>query len=153
MEREWSGNPKRVSHADRPEIERLIRDGETFTTTLARGGCSEKSIQRYLRATGGLQSRSKERSARYLSLADREELSRGLIAGESMRALAVRLERAPSTISREIALNGGRDQYRAWKADILALERGRRPKPAKLLLNERLRCEAPLSRSGCRRSR
>ena len=123
MERKWTGDAKRMSKVDQARIERLRRAGETFVVIAETVGCSEKSIQRYLRATGGLQSRSKERSARYLSLADREELSRGLIAGESMRAIAVRLERAPSTISREIALNGGGDLYRAWKADNLALER------------------------------
>jgi IS30 family transposase len=141
MEREWSGNVRRLSQADRAKIERLVRGGETFATTAEAVGCSEKSIQRYLRATGGLRSRLKERSARYLSAANREELSRGLMAGDTMRGIAERLKRAPSTISREVALNGGRDEYRAWKADIAALERGRRPKPAKLLLHAKLRCE------------
>jgi len=141
MEREWTGNAKRVSHADRAEIERLIRDGETFATTAARVGCSEKSIQRYLASIGGLQSRGKPRSARYLSRAEREEMSRDLGCGESVRTIAARLGRAPSTISREVARNGSRDDYRAWRADRAALERGRRPKPAKLLLNARLRCE------------
>ncbi len=67
MEREWTGNPKRLSHADQAEIERLIRDGETFETTAAKVGCSEKSIQRYLASIGGLQSRGKPRSSRLLS--------------------------------------------------------------------------------------
>ena len=140
MEREWSGNPKRVSHADRAEIERLIRDGETFATTAAKAGCSEKSIQRYLASIGGLQSRGRPRSPLRLSREEREEVSRGLRCGESVRAIAARLSRAPSTISREVALNGSRDGYRAWRADTAALERGRRPKPAKLYLNARLRC-------------
>ena len=141
MEREWTGNPKRLSHADQAEIERLIRDGETFETTAAKVGCSEKSVQRYLASIGGLQSRGKPRSSRLLSREEREEVSRHLLGGESMRAIAARLGRAPSTISREVALNGSRDDYRAWRADRAALERGRRPKPAKLLLNARLRCE------------
>jgi transposase, IS30 family len=141
MERKWTGDARRLSNVDRARIEQLTQAGETFPVIAETVGCSEKSIQRYLRLTGGLRSRLKERSARYLSLADREELSRGLIAGDSLRGIADRLERAPSTISREVALNGGRDEYRAWKADIAALERGRRPKPAKLLLHARLRCE------------
>jgi IS30 family transposase len=141
MERKWTGDARRLSNVDQARIEQLNRGGETFAVIAETVGCSEKSIQRYLKATGGLQSRLKERSARYLSLADREELSRGLIAGDSMRGIAGRLERAPSTISREVALNGGGDEYRAWKADVLALERGRRPKPAKLVLHARLRCE------------
>lgn len=141
MEREWTGNPKRLSHADKAKIERLIRDGETFPATAAKVGCSEKSIQRYLASIGGLQSRGKPRSSRLLSREEREEVSRHLLGGESMRAIAARLERAPSRISREVASNGGRDAYRAWRADRGALERGRRPKPAKLQLNARLRCE------------
>lgn len=141
MEREWTGNARRLSRADRAEIERLIRDGETFATTAALVGCSEKSIQRFLASIGGLQSRGRPRTARYLSREEREEVSRGLRGGESARAIAARLGRAPSTISREVARNGSRDGYRAWRADRAALERGRRPKPAKLMLNERLRCE------------
>lgn len=141
MEREWTGNARRLSHADRAEIERLIRDGETFASTAAKVGCSEKSIQRYLATIGGLQSRGRPRSPLRLSREEREEVSRGLRCGESRRAIAARLGRAPSTISREVALNGSRDDYRAWSADRAALERGRRPKPAKLLLDERLRCE------------
>ena len=141
MEREWTGNARRLSHADRAEIERLIRDGETFASTAAKVGCSEKSIQRYLASIGGLQSRGRPRSPLRLSREEREEVSRNLRVGESLRAIAARLGRAPSTISREVAWNGSRDDYRAWSADKAALERGRRPKPAKLLLDERLRCE------------
>lgn len=110
MEREWTGNARRLSHADQAEIERLIRDGETFAETASRVGCSEKSIQRYLASIGGLQSRGRPRSPRQLSREEREEISRRLPGGESMRAIAARLERAPSTISREVASNGGRDE-------------------------------------------
>jgi hypothetical protein len=76
MERDWSGNARRLSHADRSEIERLIWGGETFETAAAAVGCSTKSIQRFLALTGGLKRRVKERSALRLSLADREEISR-----------------------------------------------------------------------------
>ena len=124
MERVWTGDPRRLSRVDRLRIERLTRAGETFATTAAMVGCSVKSIQRYLALSGGLKSRAEEeRSALRLSLADREELSRGLVAGDSMRAIAVRLKRSPSTISREVAWNGRRDDYRAWSADSAALER------------------------------
>ena len=140
MEREWSGNPRRLSHADRAEIDRLHRGGETFATIAAKVGCSEKSIQRFVAATGGMKSRGRPRSPLRLSREEREEISRSLRCGESRRAIAARLGRAPSTISREVALNGSREEYRAWRADTSALERGRRPKPAKLYLDERLRC-------------
>ena len=137
MEREWSGNARRLSHADRQEIERRIRAGETFETTAAAVGCSTKSIQRFLALTGGIKQRSKERSPLRVSLSEREEISLGLTSGESLRAIARRLGRAPSTISREVAWSG-RNCYRAWRADAEALERGRRPKPAKLSLDSRL---------------
>jgi transposase, IS30 family len=138
MEREWTGNSKRLSQADRSEIERLIWSGETFESAAAAVGCSTKSIQRFMALTGGLKRRVKERSALRLSLADREELSRGLVAGDSLRTIATRLGRAPSTISREVAWNGSREDYRAWRADHEAMERGRRPKPAKLAVDSRL---------------
>ncbi len=77
----------------------------------------------------------------HLSLEDRRKIARWLDARMPVLAIAARLGRAPSTISREVARNGSRDGYRAWRADRAALESGRRPKPAKLMLNERLRCE------------
>ncbi|MFG2217654.1 MULTISPECIES: transposase [unclassified Streptomyces] len=70
---------------------------------------------------------------------EREEMSRGIAAGESARQLAKRLGRSPSTVSREIARNGGRDRYRAASADAAAYERGRRPKQAKLAQRPALR--------------
>jgi len=138
MERQWTGNARRLSHADRAEIERLIWSGETFATAAAAVGCSTKSIQRFIALTGGVKRRLKERSPLRLSLADREELSRGLVAGDSLRTIATRLGRAPSTISREVAWNGRRADYRAWRADSEAVRRGRRPKPSKLAVNSRL---------------
>lgn len=67
-----------------------------------------------------------------LTLADREEISLGLRGGESFTAIAVRLGKAASTVSREVAANGGRDDYRAWRAHQRARARARRPKPFKL---------------------
>ena len=140
MEREWSGNARRLSRADRLEIERLIWGGETFATAAAAVGCSTKSIQRFMALTGGLKPR-RQRSPRRLSVSDREELSRGLVAGDSLRSIAGRLRRAPSTISREVAWSGTRGKYRAWRAEEEAAERARRPKPEKLAVNVGLRRE------------
>jgi len=137
MERQWTGNARRLSRADRSQIERLIWGGETFAAAAAVVGCSTKSIQRFVALTGGVKRRVKERSALRLSLADREEVSRGLLAGESLRRIATRLERAPSTISREVAWSG-RHGYRGWRADSEAIRRGQRPKAAKLAVNSRL---------------
>ena len=138
MEREWSGNARRLSRTDRSEIERHIRAGETFETVAAAVGCSTKSIQRYLALTGGIKSRCKERSPLRLSLGEREEISLGLTGGESMRAIARRLGRAPSTVSREVAWSGSPSRYRAWRAEAAAVERSRRPKPGKLAVDSRL---------------
>lgn len=138
MERDWSGNARRLSQADRATIERLIWGGATFEAAATAVGCSTKSIQRFLALTGGLKSRLKVRSPLRLSLAEREELSRGLVAGHSLRAIAKGLGRAASTVSRDVAWSGSRDRYRAWRADRGAIERGRRPKPAKLALHPRL---------------
>jgi len=67
-----------------------------------------------------------------LTLADREEIILGLRAGESFTVIAARLGKAVSTVSREVAANGGRDQYRAWRAHARAREQARRPKTPKL---------------------
>ena len=79
-----------------------------------------------------------KRSPLRLSLAEREEISRGVAAGESMRSVARRLGRSPSTVSREISTNGGIGRYRAVVADRAALRRARRPKLAKLATQSEL---------------
>ena len=82
--------------------------------------------------------RWKDRSPSRLSLAEREEISRGVTAGDSLRQIAAGLRRSPSTISRELAANGGRHRYRAWRADEQACERARRPKPTVFQRNPQL---------------
>lgn len=96
------------------------------------------SVFGVLRLFGGYEPASRSRSANHLSLAEREEISRGLSAGLSMRTIAQQLDRSPSTISREIARNGGCRQYRASIADEKAWERARRPKLCHLAQNVRL---------------
>src|SRR4029077_6893920 len=92
--------------------------------------------------------RESVRPALRLSLSEREEISRGLVVGESLRAIARQLGRAPSTISREVAANGGRRCYRACRADKAAVRRLCRPKVSKLARCPRLRAvvEAKLER-------
>ncbi len=80
-----------------------------------------------------------KRSPLRLSFAEREEISRGLAGRESLRSIAGRLGRAPSTISREVNGNDGARRYRAVRADGSALRRMRRPKPSKLAQSDRLR--------------
>lgn len=91
------------------------------------------SIRGILAETGGFRPAQRVRSSSALSLAEREEISRAMVAGESIRSTAARLGRAPSTISREIKRNGGGEGYRANQADEAAWERARRPKRCKLI--------------------
>ncbi len=102
-------------------------------------GRERSSIHRMVAITGGYPPADRRRSPRVLSLAEREEISRGLAAGASLRTLASRSGRAPSTISREIARHGGRHGYRAIAADERAWQRARRPKPCKLARSPELR--------------
>ena len=139
--RRRANHGRRLSHEDHVEIQRRVSEGETFASAAAAVGCSTKSIQRFMARTGGMLPRSRARSPLRLSLADREELSRGLMAGESLRQIAARLGRAASTISREVAWNGHRDTYRAWRAEKTAARRARRPKREKLATHPRLCCE------------
>lgn len=96
------------------------------------------SIQRIFSETGGIRPLERRRSARSLSMSEREEISRGLIAGRSMRSIAGALGRAPSTVSREIQRNRGRRHYRAHVADAAAWDRAQRPKTCKLAANRAL---------------
>ncbi|MCS4296243.1 IS30 family transposase [Comamonas sp. BIGb0152] len=96
------------------------------------------SIHTILSATGGIRPPARHRSRLALTMAEREEISRALAAGESIRCIARRLRRTASTISRELLRNDGRTCYRAAKADAAAWERARRPKACKLASNPAL---------------
>ncbi len=96
------------------------------------------AVQGALARSGGLRPVQRRRSRLALSLAEREEISRGIVAGLSIRAIAVSLGRAPSTVSRELRRNGGRRRYRASQADQAAWDRAKRPKTCKLVANRAL---------------
>ena len=96
------------------------------------------SVARILRQTGGIRPPKRTRSRRVLSMAEREEISRGVVTGRSLRSIATALNRAPSTVSREINRNGGRQHYRANVADKAAWDRAHRPKSCKLARNPAL---------------
>lgn len=99
---------------------------------------AHSSIHRILAESGGIRPLQRRRSAIALSLAEREEMSRALVARQSIRSIAVSLGRAPSTISREISRNGGRDEYRANQAEQATWDRALRPKLCKLRKNRTL---------------
>jgi len=96
------------------------------------------SIQGILSRTGGIRPPDRRRSLAALSLDEREEISRALVTGESIRSIAARLGRAPSTVSRELRRNGGQEGYRATHADSAAWDRALRPKRCKLAENRPL---------------
>jgi IS30 family transposase len=99
---------------------------------------NHSSVQRILAETGGIRPRPRRRSRLALTLAEREEISRAMVGGQTIRAIATQLGRAPSTISREIKRNGGQDDYRASQADEAAWDRAHRPKTCKLVENRAL---------------
>ena len=90
------------------------------------------SIYPLLERTGGIRPPARRRSRLALTLSDREEISRGLIANLSLRSIARSLKRPASTISREVRRNGGAQLYRATPSDEAAWGRSHRPKPCKL---------------------
>ena len=99
---------------------------------------NHSSIQRILALTGGIRPPQRTRSKLALTLADREEISRGLATGQSIRSIARHLGRHPSTISREIQRNGGSQCYRSSHADEATWDRANRPKTCKLVENKAL---------------
>ena len=99
---------------------------------------NHSSVQGILVQTGGIRPARRHRSRLVLTLAEREEISRAVAAGHSIRSIACLLGRAPSTISREIQRNGGQQCYRASQADEAAWDRALRPKTCKLVKNRSL---------------
>jgi IS30 family transposase len=128
-----------LSAAEQDEVWRRWRQGESLRLIARRLGKRGPSVRAFVLQTGGVQRHPPRRAPRCLSMAEREEISRGVAAGEPCRQIAARLGRAPSTVSRELARNGGRHRYRAQAADAAAYQRALRPKPAKLVLRPRLR--------------
>ena len=99
---------------------------------------SHGSVAGILVRTGGIRPPQRKRSSISLSLAEREEISRGVVTGQSIRAIAASLGRSPSTVSREIRRNGSQRSYRANTADQAAWDRAHRPKICKLVQNREL---------------
>ena len=102
-------------------------------------GRQNSSLRKFIADAGGTRPTARGRSELRLSLEEREEISRGLAAGYSIRAIAEALGRSPSTVCREVNANGGRRKYRALVADRAACRRALRPKRAKLAQCRRLR--------------
>src|SRR6476646_5696327 len=130
---------RRLTLADEDEISAWLRAGHAAKPTARALGLTTGGVRAYLVRCGGIRPAPRRRSPGRLGLAEREEISRGLAAGLSLRSIAAGLGRAPSTISREVAAQGGRRGYRAAPADQLAWARARRPQPCKLATRPALR--------------
>jgi transposase, IS30 family len=135
------GRPKRrfFTAAESAEIWDRWRQGQGLWTIARAFGKRSSSIFAHISPTGGIQPPRRRRSRLSLTLAEREEISRGLVHGRSLRQIACGLGRAPSTVSREVARNGGPGPYRAESSDRQAWRRARRPKACKLAMHPRLR--------------
>jgi transposase, IS30 family len=137
-----SPHANRLSRAERLEILERVSCGECQWNVARAVGCGRATVQRVVAAAGGTpsrRSRRRPRSRLRLSLIERGEIRAGIAAGESFRAIARRLGRAPSTVSREVGGVAGRRSYRATRADDRACLSARRPKPSKLVASARLR--------------
>jgi IS30 family transposase len=130
---------RKVSPAVQDEIWARLRAGYAAKPTARALGISTSGVHGSLVRCGGIRPPGRRRASCRLSIGEREEISRGLAAGLSLRAIAAGLGRAPSTVSREVTAGGGRRGYRAAKADQLAWARARRRKVCKLATRPMLR--------------
>jgi IS30 family transposase len=133
------GRPGGLSAAGKKELWKRWRAGESISDIARALQKPPGSIHGMLEATGGISPPERHRRRCALTPSEREEISRGLAAGESLRTIAARLGRCASTVCREVNRNGGRRNYRAQKADERAWERARRPKRCRLAANHFLR--------------
>jgi IS30 family transposase len=133
------GKRVEVSAVQRADIWRRWRAGESLHGIGRAYGRTSSSIHLLLSHHGGIVPAVRRRSPRTLTLNEREEISRGIASGWSIREIAAGLCRAASTVSREVARHGGRSVYRASEADSEAWASGRRPKLCLLAVHEQLR--------------
>jgi transposase, IS30 family len=131
----------RLSEEEKTEIWRAVAAGESLRGISRRLRRSTATIRWLVNRAGGFAPLPRRRSPLRLSLEEREEISRGLVAGDTFCVIAERLGRAGSTVSREVAANGGRRRYRAHLADKRALKATARPKVSKFCAHPRLRAE------------
>jgi len=129
------GDYERLTLEAIAQVWERLRAGQAAKPTARELGLCTGTVRAYLLRCGGIRPEPRRRAACRLRFDEREEISRGLAAELSLRAIAVALGRDPSTVSREIAANGGRKQYRAARADRQAWARAGRPKRCRLAAN------------------
>jgi IS30 family transposase len=133
------GKRDRLSTEQRIDMWRRWKAGESLHDIGRAFGKGHGSIRFLLAQRGGIVPAARRRSPRTLTLAEREDISRGIASGSSIREIAKGFERAASTVSREVARHGGRPRYRANQADRQAWESALRPKVCLLAIDEKLR--------------
>lgn len=129
---------RRLSAGDKAELWNRWRDGQSLSEIGRALGRHLSSIFEVVAREGGVLRAERSRSPLALTLSEREEISRGIVAGASLRQIATAIERSPSSVCREIARHGGRARYRAAEADARAWNRARRPKSCLLARHGRL---------------
>ena len=127
-----------LSSDQKAELWRRWKGGDTLSDIGRALGKHAASVFAVIAGKGGFAPAQRSRKPGSLTLAEREDISRGLAEGRSLRHLARNLKRSPSTISREVIRNGGRRSYRATRAEDRAWEQARRPKPCLLAHSPRL---------------
>ena len=138
MQRKQKERRRGYTAAELAEVFDRWQRGES-SGGIARALNRGSNVYMLLARHGGIRPRTRCRSARALTGAEREEISRGIASGQSLRLIARILNRSPSTLSRELRRNGGRTRYRAAEADKQAWKRARRPKRCRLVCRPRLR--------------
>ena len=133
------GKRMALSAAQRTELWSRWKAGQSLHTIGRTFGKPHNSIHGFLSQHGGIVPPVRRRSLLVLTAVEREDISRGLASGSSMRDIAKALERAASTVSREVARHGGRPEYRAQEADHQAWESALRPKRCLLAIHVKLR--------------
>jgi len=133
QDRRWG-----LSVSQKKELWERWKRGESSQDIARAFGKLRGSIYNVLSSNGGIQPSPRRRSRLALGLSEREEISRGVAEGRSMREIASSIQRAPSTVSREIGRHGGWATYRAAEADRRAWDHARRPKPCRLAVQRRL---------------
>ena len=134
-----SRRKRALSSSERAAVWHSWKNGLTLSAIAKKLDCQAASVLWVLRRAGGFEPRTRRRAPRAIQVVEREEISRGLSAGLSMREMARRLRRAVSTVSREIHRNGGKQSYRAAEADECAWRRARRAQRCLLARRPRLK--------------
>jgi IS30 family transposase len=135
----WQGYRRGFTAAEKTELWDRWQRGESLKAIGRAFGKPSSSIYYQVAPHGGIRPAPRHRSRLALTLAEREEISRCIVAHHSCRSMARLLGRSPSTVSRELKRNGGCDRYRAALADETAWARACRPKRCKLANNLGLR--------------